>query len=153
MRDEFTLILNREITDDESRALQEAGCSSATLTTTSLPTNADVVVTQMDFDTESTSLAETLTSALEALKIVPDLSAACLTVPPQPSGAPAGDADQAAGDAPAMEETAAPADGADGKGRRLMGRRRRRRAPGAAKGTVRLRFRAGERQPGRRETG
>ena len=86
MGHEFTLVLSREITDDESRVLQEAGCAGATISTAALPTNADVVVTQLDFDAEGPSLADAINSALEAVKTVPDLSAASLTAQPQPQG-------------------------------------------------------------------
>jgi hypothetical protein len=82
----FTLILSREITDGESAILQEAGCAGAIFAKDSLPTNADVPVTKMDFDdTVSPSLAEAIESALEAVKKMPDLSVPGLTVPAQPA--------------------------------------------------------------------
>jgi len=83
----FSLVLNREITDDESAALKEAGCAEAVFCTDSHPTNPDLPVTKMDFDDEgSPSLAEAIESALEAVKKVqvPDLSVPGLTVPAQP---------------------------------------------------------------------
>jgi hypothetical protein len=83
----FSLVLNREITDDESAALREAGCAGAVFCTDSHPTNPDLPVTKMDFDDEaSPSLAEAIESALEAVKKVdvPDLSVPGLTVPAQP---------------------------------------------------------------------
>ena len=81
----FSLVLNREITDEESSALQDAGCADAVFGTDSLPTNADVTVTKMDFDdTVSPSLAEAIESALEAVKKVPDLTVPGLTVPAVP---------------------------------------------------------------------
>jgi hypothetical protein len=84
----FTLVLSREITDEESAILQEAGCAGAIFAPDSLPTNAEVPVTKMDFDvTESPSLAEAIESALEAVKKVPDLSVPGLTVPAQPAHA------------------------------------------------------------------
>jgi hypothetical protein len=83
----FSLVLSREITDEESTILQGAGCSAAVFGTDSLPTNAEVTVTSMDFDdTSSPSLAEAIESALEAVKAVPDLSVPGLTVPAQPAG-------------------------------------------------------------------
>jgi hypothetical protein len=85
---EFTLLLSREITDEESTALREGGCAGAALTTDKLPTNPDVTVTRLDFDIEGPSLAEVIEAALEAVKAVPDLRPASLTVPAQPSGAP-----------------------------------------------------------------
>jgi hypothetical protein len=83
----FSLVLSREITDEESAVLKEAGCSAAVFGTDSLPTNAETVVTKMDFDdTVSPTLAEAIESALEAVKSVPDLTVPGLTVPAQPAG-------------------------------------------------------------------
>lgn len=83
----FSLVLSREITDEESAVLREAGCTAATFGTDSLPTNADVTVTKMDFDdTVTPTLAEAIEAALEAVKSVPDLSVPGLTVPAQPAG-------------------------------------------------------------------
>lgn len=83
----FTLVLNREITDDESVALRAAGCADAIFGPDTLPTNADVPVTKMDFDTTSSpTLAEAIQSGLDAVKQVPDLSVPGLTVPAQPAG-------------------------------------------------------------------
>ncbi len=84
----FSLVLSREVTDEESVILQEAGCADAIFTADSLPADADVPVTKMDFDdTVSPSLAEAIGSALEAVKKVPDLSVPLLTVPSQPAQA------------------------------------------------------------------
>jgi hypothetical protein len=92
----FSLVLSREISDDESALLVDAGCASAVFGTDSLPTNAQVSVTKMDFDdTASPSLAEAIESALEAVKKVPELSVPGLTVPAQPAHAPEADADAA----------------------------------------------------------
>lgn len=85
------MVLSREITDEESVLLQEAGCADATFATDSLPTNPNIFVTTMDFDDlSSPSLAEAINSALEAVKKVPNLRAASLNVPAQPpeSGEP-----------------------------------------------------------------
>jgi hypothetical protein len=83
----FSLVLSREITDDESAALQGAGFQGATFGSDSLPTDAAVPVTKVDFDdVVSPTLAEAIESALEAVKTVPDLGVPGLTVPPQPAG-------------------------------------------------------------------
>jgi hypothetical protein len=88
---EFTLFLSREITDEESAALQTAGCAGATITTDSYMANS---VTRLDFDTsEVPTLAEAIQSALDSVKTVPDLTVASLEVPPQPNGE--ADADEA----------------------------------------------------------
>lgn len=96
MGHKFSLVLSRVITDDESAILRDKGCSCAVFGTDSLPTNAEVTVTKMDFDdTVSPSLAEAIESALEAVKEVPDLTVPGLTVPavvqapdPQPEAEP-----------------------------------------------------------------
>ncbi|MFI1369361.1 hypothetical protein [Streptomyces griseochromogenes] len=91
MGHKFSLVLSRQITDDESAVLQEAGFSDATFVTDSLPTNADVAVTKIDFDdAAASSLAEAIESALETVKKVPDLTVPGLTVPAVPQ-APADD--------------------------------------------------------------
>jgi hypothetical protein len=82
----FSLVLSREITDHESAILKEAGCAGAVLVTNLHPTKADVNVTKMDFDdTTSPSLAEAIEAALEAVKVIPDLTVPSLTVPAQPT--------------------------------------------------------------------
>jgi hypothetical protein len=88
----FSLVLNREITDDESATLREAGCEGAVFCTDSHPANPDLSVTKMDFDDEkSPSLAEAIESVFEAVKRVevPDLSIPGLTVPAQHVETPA----------------------------------------------------------------
>lgn len=85
----FTLVLSRVITDEESVILQEAGCAGAVFGTDTLPTNAEVTVTKIDFDdTASPSLAEAIESGLQAVKKVPELSVPGLIVPAQPAEAP-----------------------------------------------------------------
>lgn len=88
---EFTLTLNRKITDAESAALMKAGCEGASMTTVPYPTGADpdLIVTQLDFDDkESATLETAITVALEAVQIVPDLSVATFSAPAQPNGMP-----------------------------------------------------------------
>jgi hypothetical protein len=100
----FSLVLSREVTDDESAVLREAGCSAAVFGTGSLPADDAVTVTRLDFDdTVSPSLAEAIGSALEAVKSVPELSVPGLTVPAQPVGESAGEvaAEASAGQEPA----------------------------------------------------
>jgi hypothetical protein len=81
----FSLVLSREITDDESAILEKEGCA-AIFGKDSLPTNAQVTVTRMDFDDiTSPTLAEAIEFALETVKKVPDLSVPGLTVPAQPA--------------------------------------------------------------------
>ena len=87
---EFSLLLSREISKEELSDLLDSGCSGVVFTTDTLPTNAEVTVTKMDFDdTVSPSLAEAIESALEAVKKLPDLSASGLIVPAQPAERPA----------------------------------------------------------------
>jgi hypothetical protein len=83
----FTLILNREVNDEESAVLREAGCADAIFGSDTLPTNAEVPVTKMDFDTTSSpTLAEAIQAGLDAVMKVPDLSVPGLNVPAQPAG-------------------------------------------------------------------
>lgn len=82
----FTLVLSREITDDESAILQEANRAIPIFGPDTFPTNADVPVTKMDFDDRiSPSLEEAIETALESVKKVPELSVPGLTVPAQPA--------------------------------------------------------------------
>jgi hypothetical protein len=91
----FSLVLSREVTDDESAILRDAGCKGAVFETDTLPTNAEVTVTKMDFDdTVSPSLADAIQSALDAVKSVPELSVPGLTVPAQPAGPAAEEPDK-----------------------------------------------------------
>jgi hypothetical protein len=135
----FSLVLSREISEEESAILQEAGCASAVFGTDSLPTNAQVTVTKMDFDdTSSPSLAEAIESALEAVKKVPELSVPGLTVPAQPAHAPDADSsvvagtvitDEAAGEAVLQETEASPQETAE----KASGSKPAARKPRAAK--------------------
>ncbi|MCC9312009.1 hypothetical protein LN042_33955 [Kitasatospora sp. RB6PN24] len=95
MGHKFSLVLSREITDDESAVLRE-GFTGAVFSTDALPTNAEVKVTRVDFDDEvAPSLAEAIESALAAVKTVPDLTVPGLSVPAVP---------QAPAEEPAAEE-------------------------------------------------
>jgi hypothetical protein len=90
----FSLLLSREITDDESAILQGSGCASAVFATDSLPTNTEVTVTKLDFDdTDSASLAQAIESALLAVQKVPDLGVPGMNVPPQPRAQSVADSD------------------------------------------------------------
>lgn len=106
MGHKFSLVFSREITDDESASLKEAGCEGAVFCTDSHPTNPDLSVTKMDFNDEaSPSLAEAIESVFEAVKKVqvPDLSVPGLTVPAQSVETPEAESGEAA------EERAEPA--------------------------------------------
>jgi len=88
----FSLVLSREVTEAEAAALLEAmsagDSAGMVFATESLPTNAEITVTKIDFDdTVSPSLAEAIESALEAVKTIPGLSVPGLTVPAQPAEA------------------------------------------------------------------
>jgi len=120
---QFTLTLNRTISEDESAVLQEAGCVGASISTVPYPTGADpdLIVTQFDFDdTASPTLEAAITQALEAVRAVPDLSVATFSAPAQPNGMPPDEDDEwsdldalpAIGTAQATD-TAEPADTAE----------------------------------------
>ena len=84
MGHKFSLVLNREITEEESATLVQAGCAGAVFATDSLPADADIQVTKMEFDDVfSPSLSEAIGTALDAVKKVPDLSVPVLSVPAQ----------------------------------------------------------------------
>jgi hypothetical protein len=83
----FSLVLSREVNDEESAILQGAIPADAIFGSDSLPTDAEITVTKMEFDdTVSPTLAEAIESALDAVKKVPDLGVPGLTVPAQPAG-------------------------------------------------------------------
>lgn len=65
---EFSLRLNREVTDAEVEALYEAGCSDAAVETGPLGA-------MIEFDRIAPSLAEAITSAVRDVEKVPDLRA------------------------------------------------------------------------------
>lgn len=91
----FSLMLSREINDDETTVLREAGCSAVSFTADSHPTSAEITITKMDFDdTLSSTLAEAIEAALDVVKKVPDLSVPGLTVPAQPDGSVRGQSDE-----------------------------------------------------------
>ena len=99
----FTLVLSREITDDESAVLREADavCAKAIFGPDTLPTNADVPVTKVDIDdTSAPTLADSIQAALDAMTKVPDLSVPGLTVPAQPAGPLSEDVAVAEGEKP-----------------------------------------------------
>jgi hypothetical protein len=97
----FSLILSREITDEESGILREAGCDSAVFLTDALPTNAEITVTRLNFDDSVTpTLAESIEAALEAVKKVPDLTVPGLSVPAVPKAAKESSAEDAEASAP-----------------------------------------------------
>jgi len=88
----FTLILNREITDDEAAILRDAGCTDAVFGPDTLPTNASVPVTKVAIDTTAfPTLAEAIQAGLDAAMKVPDLSVPGLDVPAQPAGPETGE--------------------------------------------------------------
>jgi hypothetical protein len=81
----YSLILSREITEEESEILRESGCYGATFVTDSLPIDLNVKVTKVDVDdTVSESLEKAIESGLEAAKKVPELTVPGLQVPALP---------------------------------------------------------------------
>jgi hypothetical protein len=85
----FTLVLSREITEEEIGVLTDAGCPDSAISTAELPTAGKEPATQMEFDTEaSETLAGAMEMALDAVKTIPDLRPFTLEVPAQPNGEP-----------------------------------------------------------------
>jgi len=81
----YSLILSREITDEETAILQESGCYGATFVTDTLPTDPKVKVTKVDIDdTVSPSLEAAIESGLDAVIQVPELSVPAFRVPALP---------------------------------------------------------------------
>jgi len=105
----FSLVLNREITDEESVTLKGAIRADASFGDDRLPTDAEVPVTKIEFDDSvSPTLAEAIEAALEAVKTVPDLTVPGLSVPAQPAG-PAAESTEATETTGRNETAAAPA--------------------------------------------
>jgi hypothetical protein len=85
----FTLVLSREITEEEIGALKDAGCPDSAISTTELPTEGKEPATQMEFDTDaSKTLAGAMEMVLDAVQTIPDLRPVTLEVPAQPNGEP-----------------------------------------------------------------
>lgn len=86
----FSLVLSREVTASETKNLKKAGCQEAKFGKDTLPTDANIPVTRLDFDdTVSPTLAGAIEAALTAVKTVPELGVPGLTVPAQPAERPA----------------------------------------------------------------
>ncbi|WP_335984226.1 MULTISPECIES: hypothetical protein [Streptomycetaceae] len=89
MGHKFSLILSREITDEESVTFKQAGGGSAVFLADTLPTNSAVSVTRIDFDDAVTeTLAESIQSALDVAGEIPDLTVPGLSVPAVPKEEP-----------------------------------------------------------------
>jgi hypothetical protein len=78
----FSLVLNREMTDEESASLQQVTCCRASCSADSLSTGAGTAVARLDGgDPASPSLAAMTEAALEAVGSVPGLTVPRLLVP------------------------------------------------------------------------
>ncbi len=92
MTHRFSLVLNREVNDQEKVTLKEASRADIAFVDDTLPTNADVPVTRIEFeDGVTATLAEAIEAGFEAVKAVPDLSVPGLSVPAQPAAAEGGE--------------------------------------------------------------
>ncbi len=110
----FSLVLNREVTEQETVKLKEVSCGNASFGSDTLPTDSSVPVTRIDFDdTVSPTLAEAIEAGMEAVKKVPELEIPGLSVPAQPAGPkdePLPEAQAAEPEAAAAEPEAAAAE-------------------------------------------
>ncbi len=88
----YSLILDREVTEQETVVLKEASRAALSFASDTLPTNAKVPVTRINFEDEVTpTLAEAIEAGFEAVKAIPDLSIPGLSVPAQPAAAEGGE--------------------------------------------------------------
>ncbi|GAB2593913.1 hypothetical protein Aab01nite_82360 [Paractinoplanes abujensis] len=86
----FSLILHREITEQECVTLKEKSVANISFAGDALPTDAAVSVTRVTFDDDVTpTLAEAIEAGFEAVKNIPDISIPGLSVPAQPPAAEA----------------------------------------------------------------
>ncbi|WP_430790184.1 hypothetical protein [Actinoplanes sp. G11-F43] len=92
MGHQFALILDRELTEQESVTLKERSSADLTFAGAALPTDASVAVTRVTFEDEVTpTLAQAIEAGFEAVKAIPDLGIPGLSVPAQPAGTDSGD--------------------------------------------------------------
>ncbi|NJQ05123.1 hypothetical protein HCN56_05900 [Streptomyces lonarensis] len=88
----YSLILDREVTEQEAVTLKETSRADISFASDTLPTNADVTVTRISFEDEVTpTLAEAIEAGFEAVKAIPGLSIPGLSVPAQPAAADGGE--------------------------------------------------------------
>jgi hypothetical protein len=88
MGHQFSLILHREITEQESVTLKEGSNANISFASVTLPTDASVPVTRVTFEDDVTpTLAEAIEAGFEAVKTIPDLTIPGLSVPAQPPAA------------------------------------------------------------------
>lgn len=86
---QFSLILNRELTESETATLKEATGADLSFVCDTLPTNAEVPVTRIDFaDEVASTLVVAIESGFAIVKEIPELSIPGLRVPAQPAVAP-----------------------------------------------------------------
>jgi hypothetical protein len=95
MAHRFSLILNREVTDLETVTLKEATGADLSFVGDTLPTNAEVAVTRIEFEDDiAPTLAEAIESGFSVVKTIPELSIPGLSVPAQPADADGGGEDE-----------------------------------------------------------
>ena len=84
----FSLVLNRKVTDQETVTLKEVSQANMSFVGDTLPTNAEIAVTRIDFENDvAPTLAEAIEAGFEAIKAIPELSIPGLSVPAQPATA------------------------------------------------------------------
>jgi hypothetical protein len=89
----FSLILDRELTEQETVTLKEESTANILFASATLPTDAAVSVTRVTFEDDVTpTLAEAIEAGFEAVRTIPNLTIPGLSVPAQP---PAAEADAA----------------------------------------------------------
>ncbi|MEU7181554.1 MULTISPECIES: hypothetical protein [Streptomyces] len=97
MTHRFSLVLNREVTEQEIAALKAASCADISFAADTLPTDAEIPVSRLEFeDAVTPTLAEAIEAGFETVKVIPELSIPGLSVPAQPAAAQDGTADREA---------------------------------------------------------
>lgn len=82
----FSLVLNREVTEQEMAVLKEASSADLSFAADSLPTDSAIAVTQVTFEDEAVpTLAAAIEAGFNTVKAIPDLAIPSLSVPAQPA--------------------------------------------------------------------
>lgn len=80
----FSLVLSREVTEQEMVVLKEASSADLSFTADTLPTDSAIAVTRVAFEDEAVpTLAAAIEAGFDTVKTIPDLTIPGLNVPAQ----------------------------------------------------------------------